>query len=64
MTTEEYLKELSDERLVEYAETAERYLVEHPEPEILKGRSQVRKWASFAREELARRKLEGRNEAN
>ena len=64
MTTEEYLKELSDERLVEYAETAERYLVEHPEPEILKGRSQVRKWGSFAREELARRKLEGRNEVN
>lgn len=64
MTMEEYLKELSNEKLMEYAETAESYLVEHPEPEIIKSRSHVRKWASFAREELARRKLEGSNEAN
>lgn len=57
MTMEEHVKSLSDEELKRYAETAEQYLIDNPEPEIIKGRSRVRKWAAMARKELKNRGL-------
>ena len=38
-----------------YVEFGKNFLIEHPEPPILKGKSQVRKWVEIAEAELQKR---------
>lgn len=58
MSKEEYLKDVGDETLRKYIHFGKQYLIECPEPEILKGRSQVRRWVESAEKELERRGLD------
>lgn len=55
MTLEDYVKDMDDKSLRQHVEHGRRFLIEHPEPEVLKGRSQVRKWVECAERELKRR---------
>lgn len=55
MTQEEFILQCDDETLRKYVEHGKGFLIEHPEPPALKGRSRVRKWIEFAALELKRR---------
>lgn len=55
MTYEDYMKGLDDDSLRKHVTCGKQYLIDHPEPEILKGRSRFRKWVGCAERELKRR---------
>lgn len=54
MTQEEFILQCDDETLRKYVEHGKGFLIEHPGPPALKGRSRVRKWIEFAELELKR----------